>query len=295
MEKIHCSSLDRVIFCAHSLRLPIEEQESEFSTRGNILHALAKQLYDNEIIYIDNLEDTKYIQMYVDYLKLKNDYVIEERFSTTIADSEITLSGIIDAYRIDDEELEIVDLKTGFQSVNPLINQLKGYAYLILKNTSKNPKKIKLSIHQLGELKSITLDPNGFKELFEAIILESIKNVTYKLGDYCVFCPSKIHCKKFRKYIPSLTAKSNGEMINILRNKNKIIKLIEQIENKLKSENPEYFYTYYKIFKSWKDNTKAPKNAMTVNEAIKLKLITDEDENIEFTKKEYLKLKENTC
>jgi len=272
---IRCSSLDRILNCAHSLRLPKHDFESTYATKGTEQHNLAEDYLKGRDVKTLDL-NTK---MYVEYVK---DYNIEEQLEHDF--KTFVLTGKPDAWHTSHNTLEIVDLKSGHMLVEPTSNQLKGYAALVLQK--EDAKNIKLTIIQDCEIKTFEFESDGFVKGFINEINKSLENHTFETGDHCNFCPSKPHCLRMYTML-----KDDNDVINIIRNKSILTKTMEEMEKVLLRESPELFIKTYRRYKKWIDEGHAPIEEKTMSVAKALKLGLADESMIEVNEKTYFKLK----
>ena len=89
-----------------------------------------------------------------------------------------------------------------------------------------------------GNMFSVSNIEFPFEALHELIIYlnRSIKNHTFETGDHCNFCPSKIHCIKMIEPIDN-----DDLIVQRVKNKKYIKKMLDDSENKLYDERPSWF------------------------------------------------------
>ena len=293
MTTIRCSSLDRVMSCAHSLRLPIiVAEEPGYATEGTNKHERAKNAIEAGTTTGDSDLDR-----YIYYVK---SYNIETSHQSVIllGDTEYLLRGTCDAYGIDPIRggiLEVVDLKTGYKEVSPFCAQLKGYAYLIIKNKNPDVTHIKLTIFQDGCANSIVVTKEGFCEDFEARLAESVATVSYESGKHCTYCPSKAHCLKMLT-LGKVTAeekfKFTDSLLDLVKYKPVIDKLAISAKKYCIEHNPNAFKSYVRRTRVWKDASLAPKEQKTMTVAKALREGWDSEDNIKYISTTHWRLNE---
>lgn len=177
---------------------------SEAGARGTELHELAQKCLTQGV------EAPEPIKGYVDYLNSKKG---DKKYETPVSlyslvplpEYKNVGNGYIDAVIRDGETLEIVDLKTGKQKVEPENNlQLSIYAYCYIKIKRIKVQKVLLTIWQNG-----TYSWETTPEALEKLVQETIRPNALKLllgskeeckGDYCMYCERKSECKAYNPY-----------------------------------------------------------------------------------------------
>ena len=303
MIKIRCSELERVLNCAHSLRLPrFEMQTDKHAIEGRLQHAYAHtvlamgtmsdELSPNTIKYIEFVKSLKGEKHYEEYLE----YEAYGHILTGTSDAVI--------YN-ENESLHIVDLKTGYQEVDPFCDQLKGYALLWYNkfyNDSRKYQNIKiyLSVVQNEEITTVTLHPSDILEL-SSEINKSLSFSTFDTGPHCKYCPSKIHCLKMHaqvknaneneNFIDMVRYKSEINLIDMVRYKSAIENTLKEAKEYLIKTHPEYFRFVARRNKRWIDESIAPtyQKAMTPAQALKENLQVSDNIEIKETYTHILK------
>ena len=299
---LRCSSLDRVLNCSHSLRLPKEEDHSVYATAGTEQHRLASEyLIESQVADAKFLSPRDHLEtfykgmdantkFYVDYVEHffdpQNMAYIEWSLKVDEKEDSFILTGTADAIGIDRETktLHIIDLKSGFEEVLPLTNQLKGYALLAYVAFDTEPiEQIQLTIIQNEEISSITIEPYQLKH-FKDELNDSIISKSYALGDHCRYCPSKIHCLKLREFgegiITSHETNSPYRLLNIVRHKKIIESMLEDSKTYLLKHQPTWFERKTRNLKKWIDESKAPVMDKIMTPAAALKLDKKYESNI---------------
>ena len=234
---VRCSELDRVFNCAHSLFLPKTSHETQYTIDGTGQHDLAFKYLNSKYIneFDDNMNENT--RAYCLYLKSKsNELVLEQSYTEDLGDFD--LSGHPDAYYIDGTTLEIVDLKNGHNSVSPLTNQLKGYAYLITREFKhKKFRKIILTVFQDCQPSSIVINGKILRD-FVRRLKRTVKLKNIQPGTHCQFCNRKAHCVALRV---NYETDDLNDMVYILKHKSAIKSSITSIEKKILSEYPDWF------------------------------------------------------
>jgi hypothetical protein len=289
MVKVRCSSLDRVLKCTHSLKLPVERygveaskeiidmirndslhiDDNQHASQGTAQHILA-ELYINGKVEIDRLNPNT--QVYARYVS--NGYTLEN--SMCLDFDGFTLLGTPDAYKIiSDDTIEIVDLKNGFQEVSIFSNQFKGYGVLLL---NKYPKvsKVKITIVQNCRKTSQTFKRREIEGLVD-VVQKKLKENVWEEGPHCQFCPSVIHCLKKSEKLTKINAKS---MLENLKNESDIVKYLKESKKYLLKHRPEWFNIKTRRIKKWIDKSQAPREEGILSPAQALAKGYDVDDNI---------------
>lgn len=235
---IRASSLERVLKCSHSLRLPVEKSESIYAQTGTNEHALAfsfltdsniqkKKEYWNQMVPNTRL----YVQLLNDMSKQHNLH-FEKTYKKEY--ENFILQGTPDCWYQNGDTVYVFDLKNGYQDVDPWVVQLQCYAILVSDDSVKN---LQLIIVQNQEIKTITLTLDTVQQLIKHIN-KSLDNHSYIVGDHCMFCPSKIHCLKMREPIAATNTENS---LKLIRNKSHIKKMIDELQQKFYEQHPEWF------------------------------------------------------
>ncbi len=287
---IRCSELERFLSCAHSFRLPrSKEEETKYATDGTAKHLLAVALLGAADGTVSVDAD---INSYVEYAR---GYTAESFHSYTTND--YTLTGTCDAYNINGDVLDVVDLKTGFQEVSPYCAQLKGYAYLLLSGDliQSGLKHLKLTIFQHGCANSVMVPVEGFCEEFERRLLEAIKYSPYIAGDHCTYCPSKIYCLKMRSLGEcDGDVKLADDLLALVRYKSTLEKLTIDAKQHCLKHRKDAFRSYNRRTRVWVDESIAPteQKVMSVAKALRLGLASTSANNVKHVDTVLWKLKD---
>jgi len=242
MITIRCSSIERVLNCAHSLFLPVEKSDNFYSEEGNKEHQIAFEFLvegdkDKKKVLWDKMNPNT--QLYCKYVNslIKKGYKVHLEKTYKRQFSNFILQGTPDCWYGENDLIEIVDLKNGYQEIEPFSNQLKGYALLVntLEPFFKKLMSIKLTIIQHEEIKSVEFLETGLIDLIY-LLDESIVTHRFETSRHCNFCPSKIHCLKMTEPIDK-----NDKIIERVKNKSYIKKMLDESEQKLYDERPEWF------------------------------------------------------
>ena len=224
--KFRPSSSERQLKCTKSLQLETIHEtkfvQSDIAQRGNDIHRLSELLYMDEVIPIELLEhkDFKeysyFANQYIKYLNTIDDILGNN--SVSLVEEPIKLDdlykymygkiGTIDYVSFDDNNLHIVDLKTGHTAISAEDNyQLYIYAYLYLLECEKNGYEFEnISIHIFQETflstntNMINLTPMDLKKWIQENVLDVFYKIDtaqlqYKIGKHCSYCPNLAYCK----------------------------------------------------------------------------------------------------
>ena len=281
---IRCSSLPRILKCAHSAYLPQVELESEYAKAGTEQHKMAESVLKKDGKY--HYRDLSYnTQLYVDYVcnvHFPNIH-IEKSLSYSLPNG-IELTGTPDCALFIEWALHIVDLKTGHQPVDPNNPQMLGYALLALNNYDypDDINVITLNIIQDGEVKSYRVEKEEL-ELFESRLIKSLSEHTFETGDHCNWCQSKPFCQLMNNVTMHGIDGMNHK--TILQNERLIKSNIEQIKAHAMEYNPDWFDKKERNIKKWKDGFVPPQEAkfMSPARALAKGLATEDDIDIETT------------
>lgn len=252
--KIRCSSLDRILNCGHSAYLPIEKIENVYAQTGTGQHNLAQEFLTQTDVKLKykaweamNKNTQTYIKYVHNFIKEGYNIYVEKNMIKEIR-PDFYLQGTPDVWYCHNGKIEIVDLKNGFQEVLPLSNQLKGYAYLALMQCLQQSQKVyefKITIVQNEKIESLELKCGALHEFIPRII-KSLTSHSFKTGEHCNFCPSKIHCIKMTDMIDL-----EDKIVERVKHKTYLKKTLEESEQKLYNEHPEWF-----IEKKWGRGTR---------------------------------------
>ena len=269
---IHCSSIDRILNCAHSAWLPQEEYTNEYADAGTEQHKLAAKYLTHHRLPDLNNNTTTYVRAILDIRQSHYDVYLMVECSASLEFPNYILKGTPDCWFIEDRTLHIFDLKNGETIlVEPNCLQLLGYAFLLSKKHYDNFDTIKTYIVQNCEVKSYEVETCEL-EMLKLAIEKSLKDHTYELGEHCGWCQSKIHCLKMRQQVDNvLTIKDNNAVHATLKHKTKIEKTLKELFITTLSTNPEWFDKKGRNYKEWIDKNKLQIkiNHLTPSQALK--------------------------
>ena len=266
---ISCSSLDRILKCPTSARLPaINKPSSDAAKSGNREHGLA---LDN---FLKNNIDSPYLR----YVASPKAYYSGIEWKGNRHFNNFTLTGIVDFWRVIGSTLEIIDLKTGSYPVSPISNQLKGYALLLCDTLSSfdvHIENVKLTIFQFDKPISIVLTKADL-DLFSEYLCNRIDSEDTVEGKHCVYCPCWLSCPlktavtershDHMKIPTSLDFKRSREL---LLAKSDIVRYLDELKSNFINDYPDSVEYRTRKAKYWKDARSAPTKGMTVAEAMK--------------------------
>lgn len=174
--------------------------------------------------------------------------------------------GYCDACIIKDDEIEIIDLKTGRVPVSPVGNmQLMIYAYCIGKaHSGKEFTKATLTIFQNDKPFSWDLSWEELKTFIKTKIEPKVYLVlsgepVRKAGEYCKWCSVKSKCKTLIKELDSIT---DGPF-ELLQKAKMWQRLAEDVKNKIKDSNissDDRIFLSEQIRFKWKKGINLPKD-----------------------------------
>lgn len=225
-DSIRPSGAYRVLACPGSVYEceGLEKPEpGEWAVRGTRLHKTFESLVQCHMLGVDlaiPLEDVKTLRDAEDLLPLVQAFFSEERFQgCPLEDGRykletekplqfeahgITIKGTADivlTWFAQDGEiyLEIGDLKTGYQAVNPAGNpQLLIYAAAKIQTMKKAPSLVRLSIIQGGKVVDAAYSGEEVIELADEIMQKLADARASKgplaPGDHCRYCPASFQC-----------------------------------------------------------------------------------------------------
>ena len=214
------SGMDRIIECPLSVQLSKQappEPESIYAKEGTVCHGHAEEaLLAGETPVLDDKEMQQSVEIYFRYcdpkIEVASNYGVEAR---VVADEE--LFGTVDCwvYHAAERMLEIIDLKYGFNPVEPEENrQAMTYAALVFLDdeipiTEEDVDIIRITIIQPRGAGTTSWDttPGHIGKHLEvvdgAINASKLDNPPGAMGPHCKWCPAKIIC-------PILTAAEEG-------------------------------------------------------------------------------------
>ncbi len=228
------SAIERALKCPASIIMQLQprkrtpRKESGYADRGSLMHEEAERRifkqfnmgFDRKEQAISNKTDDTLVNDYVEYVvgltndkkKLKSFYVEPKLYSHMNKE----ISGSIDALIVNDDNIYVVDLKTGFIQKPADDEQLYLYALLVYHNRKKlgiedkSFENINLVIYQTSASNRVKKCAIGLAELlkFEKKIeklLTRLKELgtmaknkedmpEVKAGKYCKFCPVSDWC-----------------------------------------------------------------------------------------------------
>ena len=225
-DSIRPSGAYRVLACPGSVYQceGLEKPEpGEWAVRGTRLHKTFESLVLCHMLGVDlaiPVEDTETLRDAEDLQPLVQAFFEEERFKGCPLEKDrfkletekamqfeahgITIKGTADivlTWFAQDKEvyLEIGDLKTGYQPVDPAGNpQLMIYAAAKIKSMKKFPSLVRLSIIQGGRVVNATYSGEEVIELANEIMKKLAEARASKgplaPGDHCRYCPASSQC-----------------------------------------------------------------------------------------------------
>lgn len=220
--RIRCSSLDRILNCAHSLRLlPITSYKSNFASSGSKIHA---EIEEGET---EDFSGAKYLEYLSSFPDVKKEFACPEYSTDTWR-----LTGTVDAWVKDENTLHIIDFKSGYERVSHLASmQLRGYAFLLIKSGIEC-EYVTLTIFQESSPRSITL-PKEIVLSLERQINDSLSSWTFQPGSYCKYCPGAWCCQKLF---------SSPDPVELMENKKAIENALTQAESYTKKHFRELWH-----------------------------------------------------
>jgi len=225
-DSIRPSGAYRVLACPGSVYEceGLEKPEpGEWAVRGTRLHKTFESLVLCHMLGVDlaiPVEDVETLRDAEDLQPLVQAFFAEERFTGCPLEKDrykletekamqfeahgISIKGTADivlAWFAQDKEvyLEIGDLKTGYQPVDPAGNpQLLIYAAAKIKSMKKMPSLVRLSIIQGGKVVEATYSGEEVIELANEIMKKLAEARASKgplaPGDHCRYCPASSQC-----------------------------------------------------------------------------------------------------
>jgi len=128
---ISASRLQRVMLCkgSYQMELGMPNKTNVHAQRGTDCHAMAEKLYHGIEVKTDDTEALQWATDYVAYVKaIGGQQHIEINLTGPLQQVHELLGGTADAIIFKDDELHVVDLKSGRGKVNVTSPQLKCYA-----------------------------------------------------------------------------------------------------------------------------------------------------------------------
>lgn len=222
MAKLRPSAAKIWMECAKSAKLSalVPYVETPFTKKGTNLHAVAaNKLLDKyglvrpkeETTPINRLEQAD-IDAYLRFVDSMTTDVFEDEIFDVDIEEKLTLedflyegNGVIDYNAYNEDNLLIIDFKSGFKRVYPDDNpQLNIYAlaklYKLEKELNLRPNNIYLAISQPSQ------NNNRYVKLSRAELIEWLESVRdnidnayfekgeFKVGPHCQFCPARGSC-----------------------------------------------------------------------------------------------------
>jgi hypothetical protein len=222
------SSLGRVIACplSYTLSKGVPRTTNEFAERGTLMHECGEaKILTGKLPTLpegaDPLtkDELEIVNIYVDYINgLKDsDNMIWWKLEHKVKVNDQcwgTADGVVITQEDDSTVLYIIDLKTGFISVEPDCSQLKGYALGVLKDVANiaEPSVVRCVIVQPKDLTAVKTFDWTADEVwsFEKVIDDTIASATgdnpsWSVGDHCRWCPAAPTCAKIFEEIEMAT------------------------------------------------------------------------------------------
>lgn len=130
---LSASSLPRIALCPASYRMSIgiPNKSNPAAERGTAIHEMAENIWKGLVPITEDIEGLKWAYDYLDYVKsIKGTAKLEVNLTEALKTVHPLLGGTGDAVILDleDDQLHIVDLKTGRGVVKTDSIQLKAYA-----------------------------------------------------------------------------------------------------------------------------------------------------------------------
>jgi CRISPR/Cas system-associated exonuclease Cas4 (RecB family) len=130
---LSASSLPRIALCPASYRMSIgiPNKSNPAAERGTAIHEMAENLWNGKEVITEDQEGLQWAKEYIEYIKnIKGSASIEVDLTEILKTVQPLLGGTGDAiiHNAEDNELHIVDLKTGRGVVKTDSIQLKAYA-----------------------------------------------------------------------------------------------------------------------------------------------------------------------
>jgi len=129
---LSASSLPRITLCPASYRMSIgiPNKSNPAAERGTRIHEMAELLGKGEEVITEDQEGLEWANAYLNYISdfVSGHYELETNLTEALKTVHPLLGGTADAIVFNDNELHIVDLKTGRGVVKTNSIQLKTYA-----------------------------------------------------------------------------------------------------------------------------------------------------------------------
>jgi len=129
---LSASSLPRIALCPASYRMSIgiPNKSNPAAERGTRIHEMAELLGEGKEVITDDEEGLQWANAYLNYISdfVGGHYELETNLTEALKIVHPLLGGTADAIIVNDNELHIVDLKTGRGVVKTNSIQLKTYA-----------------------------------------------------------------------------------------------------------------------------------------------------------------------
>ena len=129
---LSASSLPRIALCPASYRMSIgiPNKSNPAAERGTRIHEMAELLGKGEEVITEDQEGLEWANAYLNYISdfVCGHYELETNLTEALKTVHPLLGGTADAIIVNDNELHIVDLKTGRGVVKTNSIQLKTYA-----------------------------------------------------------------------------------------------------------------------------------------------------------------------
>jgi CRISPR/Cas system-associated exonuclease Cas4 (RecB family) len=194
--------------CALSLKLkdesPFREKdtkEDEYAAEGTRIHAAIEADLKGQSREKFDVETEAIVSFAVNAAKTEasSDKLESEVFASVLKRG-VTIAGTADAVIHRDDELVIIDFKTGYKEISAESNeQLKIYAHLLQRQGQKTWRGIIVN----ARLNSLSYTgPHEFeKRYLSGIItdvLQRLKSKQHVVGSHCAYCSALAVCQLFR-------------------------------------------------------------------------------------------------
>lgn len=197
-----------------------EETSSPAALEGTRKHELCEvRLSTGEWPESASLSDIEELRNYVQYVEdrsLLANLTIEEVALLEPITGEPGATGSIDALLVDDNYLEIVDLKTGAKRVSPDSSQLKMYAAAVALELDYDGREVAMTVHQGGEAHTHRMstrelmwwaaEVKSYVEHHERKLHETRTYEFRPSDDNCTWCPFLETCPALKEYRDKIAA-----------------------------------------------------------------------------------------
>jgi hypothetical protein len=247
IDLIRPSKADRQLKCSKSIIFDKELSDTnEIAQRGILLHKIAEEVLKAKDLSLldkkefDSEDDRELVRNYCEYVlnnfdNFEIEYAVFNYFNNH--------RSIIDFWSIKDNELHIIDLKTGYIAVNPLSYQNIIYASNLLYELSLlndlDIKYVNLGIWQYDYLNSIKISVKELEKRMNDLeqVIKDIKDnkLKYEVGTHCKYCNNLKNCKQLHdKYIEINL--NDYPTVQEMREAIKLFKIFEDKIKKYKSD-----------------------------------------------------------